>query len=635
LLATATTALAVAYVLVPNASHALLPGIPLSLLSAAALVVALARLALPPPCSRMPLAVAAVLVGLVLVKGWVAALLPTRGFQAAYSIRGVGSPDDVVAPDPYHRVDRTLDFDADSFPRLFLNNRRFFRVPGREALPFRAVWRGAIVLPEPTLVRIEAVGSEPVAVTVDGQPPPNGSLLGAHEVTVRFARETAAPPSLRVAIERGERRGKEPIPVFAGPMTVGRARFDRSYAAAAVALDLLVLLVLAHGAVRGLVAVLAAPRALSWLPPFRVWGSAVIAFWFVFGAVRTAPNFRTVELQGQYDDWFDYESAARSILAGDLTGGEGLEGRATFLYPFYLALMHVLFGEFQWPVYFAQYVTLGLACVALGVLGRKLWGEGLAVGVLAAVTLVALLDVSRWYPIRFLGENLALLVLPLAFLGLHAYLERPNVARAARAGALLAAALLTRFSVAPFAVVALGYLVLRRPGANPGAGWIRLSLVGAFLAAYALVLLRNWVADGTLAPIPLSARQQFAGEGKVLGMWRVSWIRPILDVVLPNLLFMAGYPKLVQAAYSVRPHWLLLWGSYLAWAGAGRGRECPPTVALLHGFIVVYAATMAFVKEIGVYGFRHVLLLSFMLSPFLALAPVELTRAIRRRSRRG
>lgn len=615
--------LALAYVLVPNAHHALLAGVPLSLVGAAALVLALVSPLLPSKALRRA---GLIVAGLVLIKSVVALALPAPGFSAEYF------PNDRLAGPTSRRVDRVLDFDAKTFPREFLIVSTSALIPEQEKRPFSVVWRGVFVLREPSSVAAAVEASEPVAVTIDGAPPGGMLSVGAHEVRVVFSRKTEAPPALRVRFSRPGHEG--PVAVFTASVSPAGARFAWIYARASVFLDLVVLLILAAAVARGIVAALREPARRA---PFRVAAVAVMALWFVIGAARTGPHLGEIEFLDPRDDWNHYEIMARRIAAGDIANSTVRAGVSTFLYPYFVAGLHFLFGERLWPLYFAQHLTLGLSCVLLGLLGKRLFTERLGVLVLLTATATALLDVNRWYVIRLLSENLALLVVPAAFLVLQRYLAHRRIRTGALAGVMLGMMALTRMNLLPFALAALGLVVLGlvrgRPGAQKPDYVPALAVIGGFALTYGLLPLREYLAFGAWAVVPANSLYAYTAEGFVVDRLRSSPLEPLRSVVLPNVAYLLGYPKFVMAQYSIRPHWFLLWVGYVAWLWRERRRWPDPTLGFVHLYIAVYAALMLITAPIWGYGFRLVLALSFVLSLFLPGGLAALGKAILRRQR--
>lgn len=611
----AVSALALVVVLVPNSHHVLLPGIPLSLLGSAALVLALTMPIFSSSQSRryqvMALAFFAVV---LLLKSLVAIGVPARGFRGEYLADSGGGAVSQAG------VDREIAFGPRTFRLEFLNDREFWPWRRPETMPFSAEWRGSIWLSVPTRIVVETAASEPLRVAVDGGVPPDVPLEGGHEIVVKFARATPAPPAATAAIRTAE--GKRPVAVFADRVAAPQARVAAAYTPISVALDALVLLLVAWPVARGLVRASSARDRGRFSPSLAVTGFAVVAFWFTVGAIRTAPHWSEVEFLTRGDDWLNYEALARAIAAGDLLGGRERTFSSSFVYPYWIAALHRLFGEPLWPVYFGQYVVLGLACVALGCLGRALWGERVGTGAVLAAAGVGVLDVSRWYPVRLLSENLALLVVPVTLLAIDAFVRRPRVRTGLLAGALVAAAVLTRFNLLPFGVLAVGYLLWRSPAKTSRAGRrAAVALLGAFVLVYGIMPLRELLASGAWALLPASSLNTFVSQPGSLGeQWRVSWLAPLTGVVLPNLAFMAGYTKLYAPVYSLRPHWAALWLVYLWWLWTQRGRVVSPTIVVTHLYLFLYVGVMSVNAYIGGYGYRYLLPMFFVLVLFLPAA---------------
>lgn len=627
--------LALGYLLLPNSHHRLLEGIPLSITATAALVLALAAFVLPRPVGRWSRAAVALFSVAIVIKAAIAFALPARGFDAAYfaNERPEGQP--------RHRVDQEITFDVRTFPREFFNEREFMSSAYPEGLPFSAVWRGAIALENPTSLTIHATASEPVTVSVDGQPFVAGMpLQGSHEVAVSFARTTSAPPAIHVALLATDRSGRQgdPLPVFTGQISVAQARFAGMYRRFSILLDILMFAAILGLAGRGLAAAFAMPRADRRLPPFAAVGFAVVVLWFGLGVVRTAADFDTMEFLQRGDDWLGYEAAARNVLRGDFVGAAGRLGYSSFLYPYYLAGLHGVFGERIWPVYFAQHLAFGLTCVLLGLLGRALWGPASGLAVLITATVVGGLDMGRWYLIRFLGENLGLLLLPLLFLALHRYCAAPGLTPGLTAGAMLGLAVLARFNLLPFAAVAVAYVVLYRGRTGTGsAAAARIAFAGAFAATFGLFPLREYIAAGTWALVPIGASLTYAGQpGSILERFQEGWTAPLTSVVLPNIAFILGYPKFAAPVYSIRPHWLLLWLAYAAWVWSHRQERSSGIIWLLHAYVLTYLAVMLPNGFIWGYGYRYLLLLVFVLCVFFPPGAQALTHWVGRwRARRA
>ncbi len=164
--------------------------------------------------------------------------------------------------------------------------------------------------------------------------------------------------------------------------------------------------------------------------------------------------------------------------------------------------------------------------------------------------------------------------------------------------------------------------------AAPGA---KLALVAGVLLSYALFPLRERLASGTWGWLPTGSTMFFTYtlRGSVVEQWRHSWLGPLRDTVLPNLAFMLGYPKLLEPAYAVRPHWLVLRAAYAVWTWTRRREAHVPAVLLLRAFLFVYVGTMSISPVLTVYGYRHLLVLVFTLGLFLPSASSAVARCLR------
>lgn len=616
-------ALTAVYVLVPNYHHPLLAGVPLSIAATGALILALALFVIG---DRIPRPVTWGLVALVVVKLVVAGAFPARGFEAAYF-----ASDRFEGP-PYARVDRRLDFHGAEFPLQFFNDHPFWGATRWDDLPFAARWRATVALPEPTTLALAVTASGRTTVSVDGGGLPAGPLVGTHEIVVTFVRDVAVPPSLTVIVGRAGAAGE--IPVFSGPVTPAGAGFLALYASVAGVFDLLVWLALALSVTLAVARAFTGPRADRWLPPFPVAALGVVAFWFVVGAIRTGPRFATTEFFQRGNDWLYYEMAARHIVAGDVLGGPFATYASAFLYPYFIAVLHLVFGPHIWPVYFGQYLALALACVAYGMLARTLWSDREGLGVLLTTCILGVLDTARWYMVTFLPENLAILVVPAVFLAVHPYLGRPSVARGALVGLLLGVMALTRFNLLPFVGIAAVYLLALRPP-RPGAGQGRrfapgLAMVLCFVVVFALFPLREHSVSGAWTLVPSGAPMTYATQkGSLLEQLRTSWLAPIRNIVLPNAAFILGYPKFAYPLYAIRPHWFVLWMAYVAWIWSRRHQRPPPMIWLLHLYVVIYLGVMLPNAYIWSYGYRYLVPLVLVLGLFVPGGLMAIGRGFR------
>lgn len=525
----AITALVIAYSLVPNGRY-VLPGIPLRVAATAVIVAAVAGAWLLKRDPGMPRGMTAALAACVAVK-ILAAALPAAGWNGAYSAGA-------AVPSPALRsTDRAIDSDATTFPREFPTDFRLrWRTPasGPAALPFAVTWRGWIPIERPPRPSLVARASAPTSVAVDGAAVPSILRDGLHEIRVEFRRETDAAPYVHVQILAAD--PGRPLPVFSRPVSSWQRRAARAYPAIALVMDALVAAVAVSLLVAGVRTV--TRREAPMKATFRLAVVAAVGAWLVVGAIRTAGHFDTTEFLVWGDDWTSYEAAARAVLSGDWRGMPGRAGYGTILYPYALAGLHALFGPRYWPVYFAQYVMLGLACATLAVFARRTWGDATGVSVLAGAVVVSALDIARWYPVRFISENLVLCLVPLAFLALERFRHRASPAAGIAAGVLLAAYALTRFNLVPFAVVAVGWAAVM-VDARPV---VRFAPAIALAVAYGMMPLREFLVAHSAATLPQDTKAAYFGF--IAKHWQRSPPDLVRAVIVPNAAFLLGYPKL-------------------------------------------------------------------------------------------
>lgn len=608
-----------AYVLWPNPMHPWLSGIPLSVVGTVALILWLLRLLWHAPAGWRLATLVSVA---VVVKAGTAAVLPWEGYEAAYYANGD------FAGIPLAGIDRRLAFDARTFPRDRANDFVHFHFPPGEIVPLSTVWRGYVRLERPATLDADIQTSVAVAATGNGIALPVRLEAGVHEIRVHARTLPPVPPALTVRL-RTDAEGD--VPVFATPPSRAGLVARRTYRGVATVLDAAVVAILiatVAGAVR---------RAVPETRRFRIAALVVIGVWVLIGAVRTGPHFAETELSSRSDDWLYYEAMARSILAG-LHGADCAFSKhylpSSFAYSYVLALLHWIFGPHTWPIYFAQHVLLGGACVGLGRIARRLWGTGIGMAVMVSATVIGFLDVSRWYTMRTLSENLALPAIVLTFLVLAWHLERPRLVSALVMGAVLGGFALVRFDNLAFVAVAMGCLMFVRPSDDaPGRRWAcRVMLVAGVAAIYLLFPLREYLVSGEWEPFNRSWYLAFKKQDSsiVEGM-NLSLGRLLQTTILPNIAYMLGTPKFMVPQFSLRPHWFVLWVVYGVWFYANRRTPLTLLLALLNVYLVLYVSVQSINYYISSYGFRYLLPLVFLLSLFFPAGVREIVRTVSRR----
>ncbi|MBI3628962.1 MAG: glycosyltransferase family 39 protein [Candidatus Rokubacteria bacterium] len=419
--------------------------------------------------------------------------------------------------------------------------------PDRRRLAFSVIWRGWIrtahdgerrfylaTAPGGTRARSEA------SLAIDGQ----GILTvgpksrraesltalgrGWHAIEVRYANPYGATPNLSAGLRREGR--DEPLgadTVYARPTVAGRVTADRVLRTVSWTLDgIIVALLLGCISARITGCVGSAWRwvrrgRLGPFPPRELLAVAWLAAIIVV-VLRAMPlGGFPVFLTGG-DDWLTHETLARDIaLNGPLmTRGMPVGQAAPFstqpLYPYFMALVHLLIGEDFWGIYVAQELLLVGTIVATAGLAGELFGgpeawSAAGIGVLFADT-ISLSQPPPDIGGMLLGEALFLPLL--AFWGLalarcRAASKSPGLS-AAGAGVLGGLAILTRSTLlvtVPLvtALVAMAWWARWRRAALISVGILLASLA----ATVGLATLRNvvasrqWVIVSSAGPINL------------------------------------------------------------------------------------------------------------------------------------
>lgn len=361
--------------------------------------------------------------------------------------------------------------------------------------------------------------------------------------------------------------------------------------------------------------------------------AVVLPFLFlVMGARRAYPFVDDVSAATSTgDDWLTYKTLALSVTHGGLT----IPGQAGtyavlphgFLYVYFLALLFLLFGINSAYVYVIQSLMCGVSVSLTYLAVRKKFSPSVAFAFLIALTGLMYVEVYRAVTFRLLSENLYFLLSSIALIFLLRVFGGPEARRA----------------ISPFfAGLALGLVVLTRP---------------SLVLSAAAVLTAIWVharATGLTRRVPFAATLGAAAgvSGDIIRDYVVSG-RATFEIVsnttdwiriwnLPNItfshalasrvLFAFGIPRFMDAAYRLRPQWIVLWvacGAYVALKLA-RHRSLEIWEILLYVYIACYIVPVIAVADISSYGGRMVstimpvvLILGFRLVEELAVRPAS------------
>ncbi|MBV8086006.1 MAG: hypothetical protein JO247_14450, partial [Chloroflexi bacterium] len=287
----------------------------------------------------------------------------------------------------------------------------------------------------------------------------------------------------------------------------------------------------------------AAPqKALGRLVPWVDWALLAVAAWTLLGLIRVAwrtarrgarvtyaiasllglislaPHFfdwlaqhGQLQILSGGNDWLDYEGLSRGIRDGSwlmLQGaplGHAAPIFAQALYPYFLALEHVVAGETVQSVLLLHLLATAVvvALVAAAILRRPMGLPGLVL-VLATGVIASWFDLAGY----LLSENLLLLL----FAGMLFYIGRFEECLSRRhvavAGVFMGLAILTRTTpwlAVPFLVVIVCRAADRRAW-RPNA----VAFLLPVLLLAALIPARNLIATGTPTPLPTAGGLNFS-----------------------------------------------------------------------------------------------------------------------------
>jgi hypothetical protein len=618
---------------------------------------------------RLPFATwVAILIVLKAIGGYA---LVERGFRASYFANDQWSGE--AEPGLYSlgpgetRVDTHLQFRTDGsgdLPLFFINELRFNSLARRLAeLPYSVIWSGELSLPAAGsttfYVRGAGVSGE---IDVDGYPvvskqPSEEETRaqvrlrgGLRHLVVKVSGTYRAPRAFEAGLidpTSGERQVLDGSRVIAQRVRPWRLALDWGLRWIARAIDLLLIGILAWHA--GWAVNQLARRVR------RAWRSTFIAFAALaafFDALRTALPFENVlVLQGVGSDQLTYETYARDIVMhGPLMRLGAAVGRGSAyyfqaLYPYFLAILHVLFGEGVWGIYLVQRLLLALTVYEVWSLSTLMFG--------GAIEIVALLlsiwflygRVAAWSQV-LLSEMLFIPLLCLWTWWLTAAAARPST-QSMRTGSILTAlTALSRSTVLlawPLVAGVLGLAYKRsRKSFRPLVALLVLSCLIIGLAT-----LRNWIVSRTFVPITSSFAVNFylgnqpppeipannrGYVGEVVNFARVA-PRTFLEGLGRKALFTLGSFESLVPGSRAQPDLIATWvaavagGLLLVWPGVGvqaslLARSIPALVAFSHFVAVV----LIFPNH----GDRLILPMYVLLLPYAAIGPGLLLGSRRR-----
>ncbi len=479
--------------------------------------------------------------GLLVVKAIAALAILPHGLDARYFAnaswtapheRSIGWP-----AGPMTRRDARLAFGVPVGPELplhFFHDNGRFNVgtrAEREGLPFSIVWTGYWRVQAPGARTLYLEGEHlGAAILIDGEvaiEKPADVAAVREDVPVaagwrRLVVRVAAPHGIARAFEAGaidEEGVRHPLgarDVFPAPVDLDARAWDLRARAIALAVDAGVVMFIGLWTVLGLAAV--SREAIRPAPPTGQGRGATLLALAAFVALADALWFgrqvegRVLLLLGG-DDMLTYATLARDIaLHGPLMlGGQPIGEAAPFyyqpLYPYVIALTHMVLGEDGFGIFFVQRLGMWITLLAVWRTSARLFGARAGWVTLGAATVFVAVKVRPWSGI-LLGEIIFMPLLSLCSWALVAVAHGAGLRTGAAAGVAGGLATLGRSTLLPAwaIVIPLVAAARRRAGLRPGPIVVAALLIAGVVG---LATLRNHVAANRFVLVTTSFANNF------------------------------------------------------------------------------------------------------------------------------
>ena len=570
-----------AYVMLPVSGWGLLHGAPLGLAGAAVLFAIWWTWGVRGPLPGrwlLPALLAARLAG--------SFLLVAHGFQANYYANERWAPPLEQSTEfrsrTFTRVDGGIAFGvpgAPDFPLYFFNDSHRFNFyqpdqPDRATLPFSVSWHGDIWARENEDARNFFLRAKNLAAElwVDGvlvvqiAPPVKEAFWkapwpkGRHRVVVRLSSPSGSLRQFEAGFVDPRNNDKIPfgqLDVVAGPHAPWRITADRIVRPLSTLIDTLLFAMLAacFGIAVGqtTASIRSAQRrkaqvALGWLA--AIGGGMVVA----------APAAGRLIILAGGQDYLSYEHYARDIILDGplmLLGrriGQGAPFYFQPLYPYFLALVHLLFGEDLAGVFLIQWLLACLTVFATWKIAADLFGD--AIGKTALV-LAGMFFAVRLVPLAgvLLNENLFIPLLTCwTLLIIRSAAPSASPRTIVSAGIVGGLGTLARSTLIAGWIVALPVLARARRQAGKRGTAILLMLM-IMLGVVSLATLRNWIAARAFVPVTTSvAVNLYLGNQAPAGVP----IHPVSEHPLSRVVGGTGYMGMVLEFAHHAPRLFLL-----------------------------------------------------------------------------
>ena len=519
-----------AYVLIPVRGWGVLDGAPLGALEVTAIFAVWWAWA-----SARSLALARPMAGAIALKIVALALLLPQGFSAEYFANPEFKPPRERSAEyrgaDASRIDPRLAFGrpgARDLPLFFFDDVGRFNFyqrgePRRNQLPFSVVWDGYLLVEDGEQSRtfyLEATALG-ASLEIDGatilELPPGGGTAtatvlypkGWRHVVVRLVGHDQAARDFSAGVidsATGEERPFGSELVFRAPAARSAILIDRAARFASLALDATVLAALLWFVVGALRVVFGHLRH----GPRQQAAIAVAALVAYGEALRFAwPFAGRLLLQNGGDDSLTYQTYARDIiLSGPLMrmGSAPGAGEAFYyqpLYPYFLGLIHMLFGDDLFGLFLVQRLSLFLVLWMLVRITAQLFGNRAATASLVVGGWFLYVWMDRWAADLWTEVLFVPLTIGWTCLLVDQAARRSGYGTAVLAGSLGGLAVLCRSTLLlalPFVVVML-WLARRKTAMRPA---LLATMVVVLGLVVSLATLRNWMVSGQFVPITTS-----------------------------------------------------------------------------------------------------------------------------------
>lgn len=504
--------------MVPSRGSGWLDGVPLGPIEAAAVPLVWWAWA---ACRRLP--GARLLMALVIAKTALGAALVERGFEARYYANAEWAAPVERSTDfrdrPYTRRDEQLAFGTGlaDLPLHFFNDLRFNfnspTEPDRDRLAYSVVWEGVLRVEDnrrPTTFYVRADDSAVGGLWIDGRSllvldrasPRTGSVAlepGWHRLRV----SVAAPYGASRQFEAGEmvgdvRRPFDGTDVFPRPVGPVRGVIDAIAAWTIRVMHAVVLVWLA-----GLVLV----RVRSALRDVKI--ARLLWLGAILEAVGYAwPHAGRVTMLSGGGDMLMYEHLSRVILLGDplLTargpgGGQGGPFYFQPLYPYFVTIGHMVFGEDLFGIVFLQRLLVAVSVASTAAITWRFFGSRAGWIAVVAGGLFTYAKLGRWSDVVLAEPLFTPILAAWVWTLVRLATEPASSGRLVLAGILGGTATLTRSTLlmAWPVILPVWWRSVQEKRTR------RLAvLLASMIAVVGLATLRNWIVADRFVPVATS-----------------------------------------------------------------------------------------------------------------------------------